>query len=90
MLHLIIAHPFEAVLLALLLSQSASALPTPTVTGRLSSPLYAWFFGTVHIFVAIPRIVITFFPQYAWIFGHNAANKDLQASDKTALQVEKP
>lgn len=86
MFELIKAHPYISVGFALFLANSASALPSPTVTGTLSSPLYKWFFGTMHFFVAIPRIIITMFPNYAGIFGVNAANKDLQASDKAAMQ----
>jgi hypothetical protein len=78
-------HPFISIGVAVFISQSASAMPSPTLTGQLSSPFYKWLFGTMHIFVAIPRIIITLFPQFAWLFGVNAANKSLQATDKAAL-----
>lgn len=81
-------HPYISIGVAVFISQSASALPSPTQTGQLSSPLYKWFFGTMHIFVAIPRLIIALFPQFAWIFGINAANKGLQASDKIALMED--
>jgi len=81
-LQLIHDHPTAAIAL---LSQLASAMPSPTETGFTSSWGYKWIFGVVHSPVAIARVIITLFPQYASIFGVNAAQRDLQATDKKNL-----
>jgi hypothetical protein len=81
-LQLIHDHPALAIAF---LAQLASAMPSPTETGFTSSWGYKWFFGVVHSPVAIARVVITLFPQYAAIFGVNAAQRDLQATDKKNL-----
>ena len=75
-------NPVECVVFALLWSQAASSMPSPTVTGFTSTWGYKWAFGFMHIFVALPRIIITMLPQYAWIFGANAAQHELQTTDK--------
>jgi len=68
-----------------ILAQIASAMPSPTLTGFTSSWGYKWFFGIVHSPVAIARIVVTLFPQYAAIFGINASQRTMQATDQQAL-----
>jgi hypothetical protein len=75
-------NPVESVLIVLFWSQVASTMPSPTLTGFTSTWGYKWLFGIMHIFVALPRIIITMLPQFAWIFGANAANREIQATDK--------
>lgn len=75
------AHTFALVTILVLWAQVASAMPSPTLTGFRSTWFYIWAFGFMHVFVAIPRLIITVFPQYAWIFGPDAAQKSMQATD---------
>jgi hypothetical protein len=77
-------HGVMAVLLALGISQIASTMPSPTLTGFTSSWGYKWV-GIIHSLVAIPRIIITLFPQYAAVFGVNAAQREVQVTDKQSF-----
>jgi hypothetical protein len=65
-----------------ILARVASAMPSLTLTGFTSSWDYKWIFGVAHSPVAITGIVVTLFPRYAAIFDINAAERDMQATDK--------
>lgn len=82
------AHPIAAMTAVGLLAQIASTMPSPTATGFTSTWGYKWAFGVMHFFVGIPRIIITMFPQFAWIFGTNAGQRELQVTDKKSFCID--
>lgn len=82
------AHPIGAMAAVAFLAQIASAMPSPTATGFTSTWGYRWVFGAMHFFVSLPRIIITMFPQFGWIFGTNAGQRELQVTDKKNFCVE--
>lgn len=66
----------HAVLLALGISWifTAAVLTMPT-PGSNASEFYKWAFGFLHLLAgAVPRIVATFFPQYAKFFNATDPN----------------
>lgn len=82
------AHPIGAMVAVAFLAQVASTMPSPTATGFTSTWFYKWLFGAMHFFVGIPRIIITMFPQFGWIFGTNAGQRELQVTDKKSFCID--
>ena len=50
------AHPILSIAVVLFISQSASAMPSPTITGKYSGGGYKWFFGTMQANFALCRV----------------------------------